>query len=167
MTTAVVTLRLGCRESPTSINIDSGITGKKMKRLVSRVLCALAMAGALVLATGGMANAALPNLGPYAQLNCHRNQAVFDTICGSVPAHSSQHWIQSMLDCTGVVTTSYQIIDHNNGHVVDSGHCSLFGSTPWKYTVGLYGSYDVKVTGSYGVATIRNCTSSCHIYNQG
>ena len=79
------------------------------------------------------ANSALAftNYGAYSQINCNHNISGVTYVCGTIPSHSSAHWIQSMLDCQGATTTSYQVIDADNGNVVDSGSCSVYGSTSW------------------------------------
>jgi len=124
---------------------------------------------AVTMASSSAVAAPSASYGAYSQLNCKRSSTVgSSTTClGTIPAHSSDHWIQSKLDCTGAGTTTYEVIDAGNSQVVDSGSCSFYGSTSWKFQVGLTNSYRVRLKGSFGIASIRNCTTYCTVYIQG
>ena len=131
-----------------------------------RCLVVLAAAFSVVLLASSNAYA-FPSVGGYAQLHCRHSGWFSNVKCGSVPAHSWDHWVQSRIDCKTAGSSYYQVIDAHNGVVVDSGSCSFFGGTSFKYTVGLYGLYDVKVWGGAADVTIRNCTSCLYDYEGG
>src|SRR3954447_2734400 len=63
-------------------------------------------------ATAALLFTALPALaftqyGPFTEINCH--DTVDPNTCGSIPSHSTQHWIQSQIQCGSAWPASYQV----------------------------------------------------------
>jgi hypothetical protein len=110
---------------------------------------------------------AFTQYGAYTEINCNQHNEQPNT-CGSIPSHSTQHWIQSQVQCHTSFGASYQVIDQSNGAVVARGSCSWStgGYSPIITTYGLYGRYYVHVSGDANAnAMIRNCTSGCKVVN--
>jgi|SRR5215471_11112737 len=124
-------------------------------------------------ATAALLFTALPALafnqyGPFTEINCNEEGGTNNgsETCGSIPAHSTQHWIQSQIQCGTLWPASYQVVDQSNGIVVASGSCSFSQDSSIITTPGLYGMYYVRVKGSgTNNAMIRNCTSGCAVVN--
>ncbi|HTU76617.1 MAG TPA: hypothetical protein VMG38_24115 [Trebonia sp.] len=123
-------------------------------------------------ASAALLSTALPALaftqyGAYTEINCNQHNEQPNT-CGSIPSHSTQHWIQSQVQCHTSFGASYQVIDQSNGVVVASGSCNWLSApnSPIITTYGLYGRYYVHVSGDANAnAMIRNCTSGCKVVN--
>lgn len=96
-----------------------------------------------------VAGGAIMMMAPAAQAVTHTCTIDWAGKCASgyVPAHASGHWVR--ISTKG--DASWKIVDVDNGRVVNSGRGSVS-----KKVYGLYGTYQLRMDGSFSKGYLSN-----------